>query len=50
MEIGSIDQVKDFNIGMGLACSQIITESLKGKIILKESNQGLTVFGFKVPV
>jgi len=42
--------VKDANIGMGLACSKEIVNKLGGDIILKESQRGLTVFAFKLPV
>mmetsp|Transcript_32523 Transcript_32523/g.49751 ORF Transcript_32523/g.49751 Transcript_32523/m.49751 type:complete len:137 (-) Transcript_32523:2433-2843(-) len=47
---GSIDEVKDFNIGMGLSSSRIITEHYGGDITLKSSSQGLTEFGFRLPV
>ena len=43
-------KVKDFSIGLGLTCSQEITNALKGDIILKQSERGLTVFAFRVPV
>jgi len=46
----SILKVKDFNIGLGLTSSHEITEFMDGDIKLKQSDKGLTVFGFKFPV
>ena len=46
----NLSQVKDNTIGMGLACSQQIVSSCGGDITIKESQRGLTVFGFKMPV
>lgn len=41
--------VQDFNIGMGLACSQTITSKMGGEISLKKSSNNLTIFQFKLP-
>lgn len=46
----NIKQVKDNNIGMGLACSEAISSAINGDIIIKHSRRGLTVFAFKIPV
>ena len=46
----NLSQVKDNNIGMGLACSEQITTALGGDITIKESRKGFTVFAFKIPV
>lgn len=35
---------------MGLGCSQQIIASLGGDITIKQSQRGLTIFAFKVPV
>jgi K+-sensing histidine kinase KdpD len=46
----NLKQVKDNNIGMGLACSEAISSALGGDIIIQQSKRGLTVFAFKFPV
>lgn len=46
----SFENVKDYNIGMGLTCSQAIARKMGGDITIKQSNRGLTEFAFKVPV
>lgn len=46
----SITKVKDHSIGLGLACSQILTQQIKGKIELVQSNPDKTTFRFKIPV
>jgi len=46
----NLKQVKDHNIGIGLACSNSISKALEGDITIKKSRRGLTVFGFKIPV
>ena len=46
----NLKQVKDHNIGIGLACSNSISKALEGDIMIKKSRRGLTVFGFKIPV
>lgn len=46
----NLKQVKDNNIGMGLACSDAISSALNGDIDIKQSRRGLTVFSFKIPV
>lgn len=46
----NIKQVKDNNIGMGLACSEAISSAINGDITIKHSRRGLTVFAFKIPV
>ena len=46
----NIKQVKDNNIGMGLACSEAISSALNGDIKISQSQRGLTVFAFKIPV
>lgn len=35
---------------MGLACSHDIVKSLGGDIKVKQSQKGLTVIGFKIPI
>ena len=45
-----LKKVSDGNIGMGLASSYAITKALGGKLRLLQSQQGLTVFRFKLPV
>ena len=46
----SLEDVKDHNIGMGLACSKTITKSLMGDIKINHSRKGFTSFKFKIPV
>ena len=46
----NLKQVKDNNIGMGLACSEAISGALHGDIKISQSQRGLTVFAFKIPV
>ena len=46
----NLKQVKDHNIGIGLACSNSISKALDGDITIKKSKKGHTVFGFKIPV
>ena len=46
----NLKQVKDNNIGLGLACSEAITGALHGDIKISQSQRGLTVFAFKIPV
>lgn len=46
----NLDKVQDYNIGMGLACSQIITKELGGHLSIKSSEPGLTIFSFELPV
>ena len=46
----NFQDVKDNNIGMGLACSHEITKQLGGDIILQKSCRGLTIFSFKLPI
>ena len=46
----NLNQVKDNSIGMGLACSKQIAISVGGDITIKESQRGLTIFAFKIPV
>ena len=46
----NMDKVENGNIGMGLAGSQAITHGMGGDITLKHSENGLTVFSFKIPV
>jgi signal transduction histidine kinase len=46
----NLNQVKDGSIGIGLACSKLITEAMKGDITIKKSKNGLSVFSFKIPV
>ena len=46
----NLKQVKDHNIGIGLACSNSISKALDGDITIKQSRKGMTVFGFKIPV
>lgn len=43
-------QVKDFNVGMGLSCSWAITNALGGDLCLKRSKDSITNFGFRLPV
>ena len=43
-------KVKDHTIGMGLACSKDISNSLGGDLTIISSEPGLTQFAFKVPV
>lgn len=43
-------KVKDNSIGMGLTCSQLIVRELNGSLLLKESNNGKTIFLVEVPV
>ena len=43
-------KVKNNSIGMGLACSKIIVNQLNGKLRLKESVKGKTIFRIEVPV
>ena len=38
------------NIGLGLASSKLISDGMGGKIKLKHSHKGLTVFQFKILV
>ena len=45
-----MQKVKNNSIGMGLACSKIIVNQLKGKLRLMESVKGKTVFKMEVPV
>lgn len=46
----NLKQVKDHNIGIGLACSDSISKACSGDITIKKSRRGLTVFAFKIPV
>ena len=46
----NFENVNDYNIGMGLTCSQAIVRQMGGDITIKQSNRGLTVFAFKIPV
>ena len=46
----NLKQVKDNNIGMGLACSEAISSALNGDITILQSQKGLTAFAFKIPV
>ena len=43
-------KVKNNSIGMGLACSKLIINQLKGKLNLQESIRGKTVFRIELPV
>lgn len=45
-----LEDVKDHNIGIGLACSYLITKVLGGEITLNESSKGFTRFSFTIPV
>ena len=45
-----IQKVKNNSIGMGLACSKVIMNQLKGSLALKESIRGKTVFKIEMPV
>ena len=38
------------NIGIGLSCSKEICQKMGGDIRLKQSQKGLTVMAFKLPV
>ena len=42
--------VQDHSIGMGLACSHDIARALGGDTMIKQSNNGLTIFLFRIPV
>lgn len=42
--------LKDYNTGMGLACSKTIAQVMNGKIKIKHSEPGLTIFTFSIPV
>jgi signal transduction histidine kinase len=43
-------KVTNNSIGIGLACSRDIITAIGGKLSLKHSEKGLTVFNVKVPV
>ena len=45
-----MDMVKNNSIGMGLTCSQLIIRELNGTLLLKQSNNGKTVFSIEMPV
>jgi K+-sensing histidine kinase KdpD len=47
--IGIIKAQND-NIGLGLSCSKEICKKLGGDLKLKQSEKGMTIFGFKIPV
>ena len=46
----NLDLVKDHNIGMGLSCSKVIVEGMGGSIKLSKSNEGMTIFEFRLPI
>ena len=46
----NLEKVKDHNIGIGLACSKSIVNSLMGEIKIKKSTLGFTSFSFRFPV
>lgn len=45
-----IMKTQNDNIGIGLACSREICKKMGGDIKLKQSQKGLTVMAFKLPV
>ena len=45
-----MNDVKDKNIGMGLACSKAILNEMGGSVGVKQSSNTLTIFEFKLPV
>jgi K+-sensing histidine kinase KdpD len=45
-----IQKVKNNSIGMGLACTKVIMNQLKGSLQLKESIRGKIVFKIEMPV
>ena len=47
--IGIIKAEND-NIGLGLACAKEICKKLGGDLKLKQSEKGMTIFVFKIPV
>jgi sensor histidine kinase regulating citrate/malate metabolism len=46
----NLEKVKDHNIGIGLACSKSIVNSLNGEIKINKSINGFTSFSFMFPV
>ena len=46
----SMQLVKDNSIGLGLACSQVLCNHLKGSVQLVTSQKKLTVFQFELPI
>jgi K+-sensing histidine kinase KdpD len=47
--IGIIKPQND-TIGLGLSCSKEICKKLGGDLKLKQSEKGMTIFTFKIPV
>lgn len=45
----SLNDVQSQSIGMGLACSQIITRSMNGRVKLNHSEKGLTSISVTLP-